>query len=291
MKFSLPQLEAFVLSAENGTFQAAAIKLNKRAQAVAKLVSAMEDTCNVRLFERKTRRLEITEEGKKLLVMAKRVLFDTENLNAILDSFEQKLPNSITLAIDNMLICPELTSCIKKLRSTYPTMDIKVLTGTTSQVTDWVINDEVSIGLRASTGKGHQDLVTSIAFSFKLCELAPSGMFPAGAIVDKSDVAHQTQIVPDFIYELKLEEMHVFSDQVIICNDLNATLSMVQSGLGWTIAPDITTRELIQQGKVVEFSMEGVNKYTWMAEVIYKGEESLSVAEDDFVQYVTELGY
>lgn len=64
---SLSHLECFVKSAERGSFSAAARLLELTPAAVSKNIARLEAELGVRLFQRSTRRLTLTEGGERLL--------------------------------------------------------------------------------------------------------------------------------------------------------------------------------------------------------------------------------
>ncbi|EJL77899.1 LysR family transcriptional regulator [Variovorax sp. Varisp85] len=63
----LSHLESFVQSAEGGSFSAAARRLGLTPAAVSKNVARLEARLGVRLFQRSTRRLTLTEGGERFL--------------------------------------------------------------------------------------------------------------------------------------------------------------------------------------------------------------------------------
>jgi DNA-binding transcriptional LysR family regulator len=64
---TLANLEAFVRSAENASFSAAARRLGLTPAAVSRNVAMLERNLGVRLFQRSTRRLTLTEAGERFL--------------------------------------------------------------------------------------------------------------------------------------------------------------------------------------------------------------------------------
>ncbi|MBD9679364.1 LysR family transcriptional regulator [Pseudomonas sp. PDM18] len=67
---SLISIECFVRSAEAGSFAAAARRLGLTPAAVSKNVARLENNLGVRLFQRSTRSLTLTESGERFLVEA-----------------------------------------------------------------------------------------------------------------------------------------------------------------------------------------------------------------------------
>lgn len=64
---SLTLLESFTMAAREGSFAGAARKLGVSASAIGKAVQRLEEDLGIALFQRTTRHLELTEEGRTLL--------------------------------------------------------------------------------------------------------------------------------------------------------------------------------------------------------------------------------
>ncbi|MFT3710280.1 MAG: LysR family transcriptional regulator [Archangium sp.] len=71
---TLATIEAFVRSAETASFSAAARKLAITPAAVSKSVAKLEDSLGVRLFQRTTRKITLTEAGEQFLANASKGL-------------------------------------------------------------------------------------------------------------------------------------------------------------------------------------------------------------------------
>lgn len=289
MDFSLSQLQAFVVTYETGSFKSAAIRLEKRSQAIAKLVANMEESCGILLFERHVRRLEATEQAKKLYKLSKRVLLDSEHIAEMLESFEDELPSSITLAIDSQLMSPEVTRCYKAVLEEIPTIDLEILTGNTKQVSQWVQNGTADMGLRASPFALEEELVTVSAFNFPTISIAHRNLIPHGAVVTAQELANLSQIVPKFVLQYGLDKGHVQSDKVIISNNLQATIEMTDAEIGWAVVPGFSVKNLIETQSISEFYIEGSVSVVWTAEIIYQSDEKLTLAGDIFIQQVQAL--
>lgn len=73
---NLQQLEAFVAVAVRGSFRQAALALGQSQPNLSRLVRQAEKVLGARLFDRDTRRVEITPVGRELLPRAQRILLD-----------------------------------------------------------------------------------------------------------------------------------------------------------------------------------------------------------------------
>lgn len=63
----LPDLATFIVVVNEGSFTTAAKKLGVTPSALSKLITRLENALSVKLFERTTRRLLITDAGKKYI--------------------------------------------------------------------------------------------------------------------------------------------------------------------------------------------------------------------------------
>nr|WP_243413225.1 LysR family transcriptional regulator [Paraburkholderia silvatlantica] len=79
MNFDLSDLRAFVASADPGSVRAAADTLNLSPLALSRRVEKLEDALGVRLFERPTRKMELTVAGRSFVEKARHVLSEPES--------------------------------------------------------------------------------------------------------------------------------------------------------------------------------------------------------------------
>ena len=75
---TLGSIECFVRSAEAGSFSEAARRLGLTSAAVGKNVAKLEVSLGIRLFQRSTRSLRLTEAGTRYVDDARRILADAE---------------------------------------------------------------------------------------------------------------------------------------------------------------------------------------------------------------------
>jgi DNA-binding transcriptional LysR family regulator len=81
----LPLFAVFVAVARGGSFTAAGRELGLSKSVVSAHVRTLEKRCGVRLFERSTRRLRLTQIGERLLGVAAKVLEATREVDDILE--------------------------------------------------------------------------------------------------------------------------------------------------------------------------------------------------------------
>lgn len=98
----LPLLPVFVAVATSGSFTAAARELELAKSVVSQHVRTLEERCGVRLIERSTRKLHLTQIGEQVLDAANEVLASVRSLEQVVES-HRAVPTGtlrITLPID-----------------------------------------------------------------------------------------------------------------------------------------------------------------------------------------------
>jgi DNA-binding transcriptional LysR family regulator len=108
----LKGIEAFVFTADAGSFTAAAERLHLTNSAVSKSVARLEKRLDSKLFERTTRRLALTEAGAAFYRTCVQVLADLEQAEAVLASHQLepvgKLRIDLPSTFGRLLVMPLL---------------------------------------------------------------------------------------------------------------------------------------------------------------------------------------
>jgi DNA-binding transcriptional LysR family regulator len=101
----LPLLPVFVAVADTGSFTAAARSLNLAKSVVSQHVRTLEERCGVRLMERSTRSLHLTQVGEQVLDAAKDVLASVRSLEQVVEGHRDAPTGTlrVTLPLDPYL--------------------------------------------------------------------------------------------------------------------------------------------------------------------------------------------
>ncbi|PZU83503.1 MAG: LysR family transcriptional regulator [Shinella sp.] len=111
----LTAFDAFVQSAETGSYVAAGRKLGLSASAVGKAVARLEQRLEVRLFHRNTRNMTLTEEGRLFLERCRRIFEEVEAAEAELAQ-SNRTPRGrlrVSLPLVGMLLTPVMADFMR----------------------------------------------------------------------------------------------------------------------------------------------------------------------------------
>jgi LysR family carnitine catabolism transcriptional activator len=124
MNLNLRQLDAFVRVARLGGFSRAAEQMHLSQAGLSILVRKLEERLGLQLFERTTRSVALTADGRNLLPIAERLLQDAQ---AILHSSERGLDpqhQRIALALPPLLAATMLPGLLQRFRQDFPRVSV-----------------------------------------------------------------------------------------------------------------------------------------------------------------------
>ncbi|QHI98492.1 LysR family transcriptional regulator [Xylophilus rhododendri] len=143
----LRQLEGFVAAADSGSFTAAASAMAMTAPAFSQLVRELESTLGLVLFERTTRRLELTASGRQLLEGVRRPLADLAHVSSEMKALAGGQTGTVVLSILHSLAFGLGTRALAQLKTMRPDITVKMIEDMNEVLIERVRNREVDIGL------------------------------------------------------------------------------------------------------------------------------------------------
>lgn len=120
-------MEVFVAVAETESFSGAARRLNLSAASVTRAIATLESTLQVKLLNRTTRSVKVTDAGHIYLAAVRRILGDIYAINETLAGARTnpsgKLSVTAPMQFGKMLINPVIVEYLKR----YPEMEVSAL--------------------------------------------------------------------------------------------------------------------------------------------------------------------
>lgn len=124
---TLRQLRAFVAVAQEQSITRAAGRLHLTASALSMLVSSLEAELAVRLFERTTRRVVLTEEGQALLPSVQMVFKDLDQAFDGLRQLSARRRGRFAVATSPLLAATLLPQLLSSFRLRFPGIEVDLL--------------------------------------------------------------------------------------------------------------------------------------------------------------------
>ena len=119
-------LNAFIHTARHGSFTAAAQALGVTPASISKQIIQLEQSLNVRLFNRTTRSLSLTDEGRYFLSQAETALALLQQAVQHINDNEAQYIGMVRISVSNVIGRHLVLPCLKTLQQRYPQLDIEL---------------------------------------------------------------------------------------------------------------------------------------------------------------------
>ncbi len=247
MDMNLQKYLSFVKTVEYGSFTKASEILNYTQSGVSRMIADLEKEWGVILLERNKNGVKPTSDGLKLLPYAQNLCADFDKLKMQVDELNGLESGLIRIGTFSSVATHWLPNIIKEFQKDYPNIDYELLLGDYTEIEEWIHTGRVDCGfLRLPT---HPDFETIFLEEDKLMAIIPENhllkdceKFPVNALCDE----------PFMLLEkgAKAEISEIFERNNLTPNvkfttwDDYAVMSMVESGLGIAILPELILKRV-----------------------------------------------
>ncbi len=247
MDMNLQKYLSFVKTVEYGSFTKAAEMLNYTQSGISRMIADLEKEWGVTLLERSKYGVKPTSDGMKLLPYAQNLCADFDKLKMQVDELNGLQSGLIRIGTFSSVATHWLPNITKEFQKDYPNIDYELLLGDYTEIEEWIHTGRVDCGfLRLPT---HPDFETIFLEKDKLMAIIPedhplkdSKKFPVTALCDE----------PFMLLEkgAKAEISEIFERNNLTPNvkfttwDDYAVMSMVESGLGIAILPELILKRV-----------------------------------------------
>ena len=120
----LKALQAFAAIVECGSLTSAAEALGSSVPAMVRTLAALESQLGVRLLNRTTRRLSLTEDGRQYLERARRILADLEDADRSLGALQAEPSGTLSVTAPVLFGQYHVAPAVTRFLQRYPKMRI-----------------------------------------------------------------------------------------------------------------------------------------------------------------------
>ena len=135
INFDWNKARAFLVTAEEGSFSAAARSLNTTQPTLGRQVAGLEQELGVSLFERTSKGLALTTSGYELVDYVKAMGEAATNLSRVASGHAETLEGTVCISASEAIAAFVLPSIVAKLRKHAPGIEIEIIaTNSTSDL-------------------------------------------------------------------------------------------------------------------------------------------------------------
>src|SRR5476649_1833327 len=272
---TLDQISVFLAIVENGSFTAAAKKLNRATSVISYAVTNLEALLGVSLFERAgARRPRLTEAGRAILSDSRGIALALSGLVAKARGLTQGLEAEVSLVVDVMLPAKRLVRALDEFRKKFPTVALRLQVEALGAVTHTVIGGTAAFGVSGPLELASDLLTRGPAGSVKLVPVAAPdhplalipGLVSAGIARD-----HIQLVLTDRSALTEGRDFGVVAVKSWRLADLGAKHALLLAGMGWGNMPKPMVSEDLKRGRLVELKIE-TPELTYPFHTVYRSD-------------------
>lgn len=257
---TLDQLRVFIAVAEHLHVTRAAQALNMTQSAASASIAALESRCDVKLFNRVGRRIELTRSGALFLVEARAVVARAEQAQVVLAEISGLQRGQLTLHASQTIANYWLPRHLHRFRQHYPRIGLKLMIGNTAQVTDAVLAGSADLGF--VEGEVDDPLLVRLAVPGDRLVLVvgaghPAAQRPVIAVGELSElewVLRERGSGTRQVFEAALRGYGLDPERLRVALEMpsnEAVRSAVEAGAGATVISHLVATPGLQAGTLV----------------------------------------
>ncbi len=283
---TLRHFKIFVAVCDTMNMTSAAETLFMSQSAVSQTISELEKHYDVRLFERLSRKLYLTQAGQKLLSYARHIIrMNTEvenDMKTLRTSGSIRIGASVTVGA---YVLPKLVSHFKQISQQ---TDIEVFEDNTEKIENLILHDQIDIGL--VEGETTSPDVLNLAFMEDELVLicGTSHRFAGLAVVEPYELENEKFIIREKgsgtrkTFEDRMTANHLTWKVIWTCNNADTIKMAVAQGLGVSVISKRAVINEVASGVLYQTAVKGI-QFKRQFKIIYHKNKYLTEAIKQFI--------
>lgn len=285
MELNISKYLAFTAAVEYGSFTKAAETLNYTQSAISRMISDLENGWKISLLERNKSGVRLTSDGLKLYPYAKDICDKYRDLQMQIDELNGLQSGIIRIGTFSSVATHWLPNIIKAFQRDYPNIDYEILLGDYTEIESWISEGRVDCGFLRLPA--HNELETIFLEQDRLLAILPENHYLASKErVSVSDLCSE----PFMLLEkgAKAEISEIFEKSGLVPKthfttwDDYAVMSMVESGLGISILPELILKRIPYKIIAKELDIPAYRNIG----LAMRNSKTLSLAAKKFIEYL-----
>ena len=285
MDLNIQKIKAFIKTVELGSISRAAEYLSYSQSGISRMIQDLEREWKVSLLERGKSGVRLTSDGYKLLPYAKSICEEYEKLQMQVDELNGLESGLIRIGTFSSVATHWLPNIIKEFQKDYPNIDYEILLGDYVEIEEWILEGRVDCGFLLLPV--HPELETIYMERDKLLAIIPENhpladvdLFPMEALCQEPFMLLERGTKAEV--SAVLEKNNLEPKVHFKTWDDYAIMSMVESGLGVSILPQLIMRRVPYRVLAKELDVPAYRDIAF----VLRSEKSASLAVKKFIGYL-----
>ncbi len=278
---------------ETASFSRAASLNSITQSAVSQQIRALERHFHVSLIERGKKNFSVTQEGRAFLQASKEILHTFENLGSRIRELQNVVAGELRIATIYSIGLHELPPFLKKFRTLYPDVEVKVDYRRSAQVYGEVLEGNADLGLVAYPAK-RTGLVIEDFWRDKLVLIChPDHPLAERKRVRLRDLAGEKFISfePDLptrkVIDRLLREQGIKIEHAMEFDNIETVKRAVEIENGISLVPQTSVADETRNGSLVAIEVESFDMWRPLG-LLYRRHRAISPAQQQFIALLKE---
>lgn len=285
MEMNILKYMAFIKTAEYGSFTKAAEVLHYSQSGISRMIGDLEKEWRVTLLERSRWGVSLTSDGSRLLARAQKLCEEYRKLQMEVDDLHGVQSGLIRIGTFSSVATHWLPTIIKAFQKDHPNIDYELLLGDYAEIEEWIAEGRVDCGFVRLPARpafetiplARDDLLAVLPEGHPLAE---SERVPASALCSEPFILLERGARTDVT---EIFEREGLSPRVRFTTwDDYAIMSMVESGLGISILPELILRRIPYRIVAKKLAVPAYREIG----LALRERESASLAVKKFIEYL-----
>ena len=288
------QLKAFIAVADTHSFTKAAQMLDYAQSSITGQVGSLEYELGIKLFERLGRQVMLTQEGKRFMVYAEKILKLFSEAKEVVS--ESLIPRgTLIIAAPETLSAVRLPPLIQQFHSLYPGVEIVLKKCSAKELTTFLRNSQIDVAFLLGREMYFPDMVSEILAFEQVVLVSGAGHPITGKIpITARDIQGLTLVLCEggcdyrMVFEKILHEAGVRSGPVLEFSSIEAIKRCVIQQLGITLLPRMAVEGELSRGELTDLQWQGPD-FDTNTQVVYHKDKWISPALSAFLKLSREM--
>lgn len=285
MDMNILKYMAFIKTVEYGSFTKAADILNYSQSGISRMINDLEKEWGISLLERSRAGVSLTSDGLRLLSHAKSLCDEYQKLQSEIDDLHGVHSGLIRIGTISSVATHWLPNIIRAFQKDYPGIDYELLLGDYTEIEAWIAEGRVDCGfLRLPTSHDFEII--------PLCKDRLLAILPEGHALAECEKIPLKELCsePFMLLErgARAEVSEIFERNGLVPRihfttwDDYAIMSMVESGLGVSILPELILKRIPYRIVIKELNVPAYRELVFAL----RDKKTASLAVKRFMEYL-----
>lgn len=251
------EIQAFIAVSQRGNFARAAASLGIVPSTLSQTIRTLEERIGVRLFNRTTRSVSLTQAGEALLARVRPAVEELDTAMESVNAFRDKPAGTLRLNVSAIPARMILTPILKEFLAAYPSINLEIVVDNT---TSDIVSGRFDAGIRHGWRVEKDMARVQASKPSRLLALASPEYLTRHPMPQKPEDLQRHNCIRfrmsdermfPWVFEKGSRKFEVLVDGPLIVNDIDMMASAVLDGIGVAFSIEAYVAPLIAEGRLV----------------------------------------